>query len=820
MGAVYYGIHPRLNKEVAVKVLPFDMAERNPDAIQRFYREAQLAARVQSPHLVGVMDVNQESGLFFLVMEYVDGVSALGYLRKITQTGAMGLHEAVALDICIAACTGLAAAHAKGVIHRDVKPDNILIPRDEQTKDFHIQGAKLADLGLARSETLDQTTVTKSGACMGTPGYMSPEQASDAKICGKSSDVFSLGATLYALLSGHPPFTGSAMLNILNDTVNKPHEPIRNLRQELSLPTATLLDCCLAKDSAQRYVDAAAMLSALKVCRTALGEPQKTQQAVVAVSELLRAEEIGQEVPNTIAATTPVPVSAGAPKGRAKLWLAVLLIATAIGYATWVYLFTPTDLARKQNTPAEKNNGNARSAELELKSTDEKLAAEKQRQKELQDAAVKEAKQKKELEEQRTKDEAGKLAEDQRKEKERLATVRTEAKIAEAKQALGTNLPEAYKARDKGNWDEVLLLLKEPCETLSETEFVNKAVIDNLIKQAKNEINLRKDFEAKLEQARRYVLERKPSEASKAFQEARAIWPNAPNISEIVANEKLMQEALDSAEAERKARESEEKYQSALVEAKRVVALFQKQLAPQQDAEVAVNAVLALKPKDVEATALLAKLGPATQLALDLGGGVKLELVLIKPGTFLMGSPETEAGRGVHEKQHRVTISEAFYMGKFTVTQEQYEAVTGKNPSHFKGPKNPVEMVSWNAALEFCDKLNDRAKSMLPSGMKIQLPTEAQWEYACRAGTTTPFYTGETISTDQANYNGNSTYGNGVKGEFRGKTTPVGSFKPNGFGLYDMSGNVKQWCESEEEKEYNKDVIGRNDHVTRGGCWG
>ena len=156
MGAVYYGIHPRLQQEVAVKVLPFDLAERNPDVIQRFFREAQLAARVKSPHLVGVLDVNQESGLFYIVMEYVDGVSAQGSLRQTIKTGAMGLHEAVALDLCIAVCTGLAAAHAKGIIHRDVKPDNMLIPRDDQTKELFIQGAKLADLGLARIGSIER----------------------------------------------------------------------------------------------------------------------------------------------------------------------------------------------------------------------------------------------------------------------------------------------------------------------------------------------------------------------------------------------------------------------------------------------------------------------------------------------------------------------------------------------------------------------------------------------------------------------------------------------------------------------------------------
>jgi len=145
-------------------------------------------------------------------------------------------------------------------------------------------------------------------------------------------------------------------------------------------------------------------------------------------------------------------------------------------------------------------------------------------------------------------------------------------------------------------------------------------------------------------------------------------------------------------------------------------------------------------------------------------------------GSFLMGAPKTEQGSFEWERpQHRVEIA-PFYMGRYPVTQRQYQAVMGENPSRFKGENNPVERVSWHKAKEFCQKLSKK------TGKTYRLPSEAQWEYACRAGTTTPFYFGETISTDQANYNGKHTYGNGKKGVYRKKTTPVGSFPPNAFG--------------------------------------
>ena len=169
---------------------------------------------------------------------------------------------------------------------------------------------------------------------------------------------------------------------------------------------------------------------------------------------------------------------------------------------------------------------------------------------------------------------------------------------------------------------------------------------------------------------------------------------------------------------------------------------------------------------------------------------INYKMVYIPPGTFMMGSPSSEPKRDGDERQHKVTLTKGFYMGATEVTQGQWKNIMGSNPSGFKGDNRPVENVSWNDCQKFIRKLNRQE-----GRNKYRLPTEAQWEYACRAGTTTPFYTGNCISTNQANYDGNYPMPGCSKGRYRKKTLTVASFSPNAWGLYDMHGNVWEWCE-------------------------
>jgi len=216
----------------------------------------------------------------------------------------------------------------------------------------------------------------------------------------------------------------------------------------------------------------------------------------------------------------------------------------------------------------------------------------------------------------------------------------------------------------------------------------------------------------------------------------------------------------------------------------------------------------------------------------NLGNRINLEMVSIPGGTFMMGSPDAEKKRSNSESpQHRVTLA-SFFMGKYPITQAQWKAVAAlpqvkqslnPEPSTFRGASRPVENVSWYDAVEFCARLSAK------TGRDYRLPSEAEWEYACRAGTTTPFHNGETITPELANYDGHYTYGSASKGKYRLQTTVVGSFQvANAFGIYDMHGNVYERCYDSWHENYIGatsdgsvwEFDADNDYrVLRGGSW-
>ncbi|BAZ08614.1 hypothetical protein NIES4071_04190 [Calothrix sp. NIES-4071] len=215
----------------------------------------------------------------------------------------------------------------------------------------------------------------------------------------------------------------------------------------------------------------------------------------------------------------------------------------------------------------------------------------------------------------------------------------------------------------------------------------------------------------------------------------------------------------------------------------------------------------------------------------NLGNNITLDMVSIPGGTFMMGAPDDEESSTDYQRpRHEVTV-QPFFMGKYPITQPQWRTVAAlpkinrdlnPEPSRFDGHNLPVEKISWYDAVEFCERLSKF------SGRNYRLPSEAEWEYACRAGTTTPFHFGETITTKIANFDGNYQYADARKGEYRQKTTSVGIFPPNAFGLHDTHGNVWEWCADDWHENYSgapddqSAWITNNNEVEkllRGGAW-
>jgi formylglycine-generating enzyme required for sulfatase activity len=222
-----------------------------------------------------------------------------------------------------------------------------------------------------------------------------------------------------------------------------------------------------------------------------------------------------------------------------------------------------------------------------------------------------------------------------------------------------------------------------------------------------------------------------------------------------------------------------------------------------------------------------------------IANSLGMKFAPIPKGKFLMGSPKTEAQRGDDEEQHEVTITKSFHIAIHEVTQGQYEKIMNANPSFFTptGPgkakvrtkdtsQHPVECVSWHQAVEFCKKLEE-LDGEKAGKRRYRLPTEAEWEYACRAGTTTALHLGDAVDSYSANFNGLSPYGSGRGGPFHRVPWQVGAYPANKFGLYDMHGNVMEWCQDWYAADYyakspKEDPPGPaegTEKVTRGGSW-
>jgi serine/threonine protein kinase len=318
MGSVYRGTHTTLDMPVAVKVLPKHIDLKDPEYSQRFSREARIAARLRHPNLVAVHDYGVEGQYYYLIMDYVEGPTCSDEVQRL---GRLEWRQAV--DIAEQVARGLEYAASKGIIHRDVTPGNIIIDADGT--------AKITDLGLAKETTADATGLTRSGASLGTPYYMSPEQINSARDVDFRTDIYSLGATLYHMVCGKVPYTGTTF-EVMTKQVRQPLPSPKNHVPELPDDLCDIIRKMMAKSSQDRYQsyeelrqDLRALLEGAEVSATGF----RDQSMVTADAEVDIADELAAMASEKTQIANP-PARGTNTGVLIAILIAGLLIAVAI----------------------------------------------------------------------------------------------------------------------------------------------------------------------------------------------------------------------------------------------------------------------------------------------------------------------------------------------------------------------------------------------------------------------------------------------------------------------------------------------------------
>ena len=781
MGAVYLAEDTVLSRRVAVKVPRFSASEGRA-VIERFQREARTAASIDHPNICAVHDFGEVDGLHYLVMPFIEG-RPLSELIDEDNPWPPARAAALVRQLALA----MEVLHQRGLIHRDLKPSNVLLrPNGEPV---------LMDFGLARSYTEQTRRLTQTGAALGTPAYMAPEQIlGDAKVIGPATDIYEMGVILYELLTGHLPFEGPPAA-VYGQILHAQTAPPSALRPGLDATLDAVCLKALAKKPAERFASMTAFAEALVpwACPVAVvSEP--TIPALSEAPSLIEPPQPRRACPGC-GKSLKVPATATGKRLKCPRCQTILAAAAVTQQRSPpnradVDTAAPSVLKTEAAPPPRPVPQRGTRAPLVLSVVGVALLV-------------------------------CSLSAWLLLRESKPAVANAPGKVADD----GTRPPAGKQTPVKKP--------NPPNQKPPDTKPAEKAppprVVASLRLLPLEAVTLEPG------QGKRIALKVERRNCPGPIEVKLADGP--PGVS---ASNGLVGNDGDNGTV--------------------TVAVAKGTKAGSHTLRLLAVAAAARAEGELRLTIHEAQ--PA-----ELRNTIGMEFVRIKPGTFLMGSPDGKTPPGVpaeekrqdDETPHEVTLTKGYYLGKYLVTQQQWEEVMGKdaNHSHFKGTTGeqkktlPVDNVSWFDCVEFCIKLSEKENrkphyrltdvernddgsikaakvEMLTAGTGYRLPTEAEWEYACRAGTGTAFWWGNSITTDQANYDGNFTYGkDGKKGEYRQKTTPVDRFEANKWGLHDMHGNLYQWCQDWYGKDYyeksdKKDPQGPDGgtaRVLRGGCW-
>jgi formylglycine-generating enzyme required for sulfatase activity/predicted Ser/Thr protein kinase len=776
MGTVYLAEDTQLQRQVALKTPQFEQ-EPTPELLERFYREARAAGTLRHPNICPVYDVGQIGETHYISMAYIDGHPLSAFVRS-----AKPQPERQILIIIRKLAQALQEAHDLGIVHRDLKPANIMV--DKRNEPI------IMDFGLARQlQRETNIRITQSGMLIGTPAYMSPEQVDgEPDGVGPASDQYSLGVILYELLTGQLPFRGS-LTAVMAQIITKETTPPSQLRPELDLRIEAACLKMMAKDPTNRF---ASLSAAAEEFAAILKNPSAKQTA----------KDAGKQ-----AAATP-------PPAESNTATASVLKSQTKKTVSGKDLASLEELARKclarhdydqviqivERIPEEKRSaGLAALLEKSREKTDEIafLICEI-------DEAV------------RLKDRATAL-----KKADELLTIKpAHHRALQVQQEFAGygaggaarigKLQQFAQPWNEGGWIpwSVLAFGLAVCGALMAIVmiYVNGTAVEVDIKDPGVVVTVKgkeititgpKDERVVVEPGEQKLKityagletvttsffikkgEKKLVTVSIVNAQITANLDRDPSSLALIPDRGKLDKAKGAAEASPKLQDKSNALATAALAQKKELAeaKLPRWLAAPFDATAAKNARQQWADH-------LKRPGEVTN-------AIGMKLALIPPGEFHMGSADPRMPNDARPV-HRVRITKPIYLGVYEVTQAEFQRIMGVvNPSHFRDdPRLPVESITWDDVQKFLGKLNAMPEER-QAGREYRLPTEAEWEYACRAGTETLFSFGDAITTNQANFDGEQQSPFGIpKGTWLKRTTRVGSYPANAFGIHDMEGNV------------------------------